>query len=801
MAGSNEQDKPKRMSRPFGGNTEKTDAIQTNSKTIPTREQVSTKVAENIQQKREYEKLAKQYPDAAKAGMDLEGLRNLDKSTTEVSFNGKLYRGKNYRDTTPQISKDTKTEAQHQQAQIDAQQQLAKSEEAKNIQQAVELVTNPRSPFFWVPWLKSATTVGADEWTQRNFGSTITPYTIDAASSILGDALMASGVSNLPSYIGSYAGTIGGGYIGDKYNHPILGELIGGIAGGVGTHEFSNLAKQAIGTYQYYNNLRKFGKVFKNSVETKQFGEPLQVEHVTPAENGNPNTPFYVWSNNDVGGHLSLINSKTTQNIMANSNTPMVVREGYLPYISDIEQIPYLGADSKLNWTKAFYPELYENGVRPRPWNYPVELDNENMQSAIQLSDDSPVQFYYNGIEAPGEKSIAIFDSNEAVLSKNIYNKPITNYDTMSSFGVYKTPEGMYLTPENGNIEWPELYRKFGRVKNIGNDNTQAVLPGDGIYIIHNNKDGTYNLLKKDLADNNSNVFPILENVSKEDIEKTMIQFRENFDAKENKYLNQALKDLNLQSKKWDNNSYYFDEALNKIKETSPEMSKLIREAVEYDRNEILLSDEYKERIKSIFKYTFPDSTDDKAEQFYTYLVNQLKDVKYTPMVYFDNPKNLGRSAHLYDPDTNIYNPIGFNLLSNMTEQEVESALGHEFGHVFHRNSSLLKQLTSEFYTKEGTPENFLLDNIDTSTKYVKYLCDHDEFRQRIYQGVRIMIENGKTPEEVLSDPVFNRTELTKYFKKEYLLKALKLLASVFGITTGIEQINNYQDEYTASIS
>ena len=191
--------------------------------------QVQNKIQDNQNKAVAHQILARRYPQAA--GMDYEGLVNLDKSTTPVSFNGKVYVGGNYQPAS--YSQDNKSDQEHKQAQdafIQNQEQQRKEDEIK---QTAGLLNNPYNPIGWIPGLRSVVNAGADQNYSRTHNTAFTPYTADTALSTAGDAItLGFGLGPLNNYAGSYVGTVAGGLIGEQFDNPQLGQLFGGIVGG-----------------------------------------------------------------------------------------------------------------------------------------------------------------------------------------------------------------------------------------------------------------------------------------------------------------------------------------------------------------------------------------------------------------------------------------------------------------------------------------------------------------------------------------------------------------------------------------
>lgn len=257
------------------GNTEQVD--RTNVRRVNP-SQVQNKIQDNQNKAVAYQILKRRYPQAAADGMDYEGLVNLDKSTTPVSFNGKVYVGGNYQPQETSYSQDNKSNQEHKQAQaafIQNQEQQRKEDEIK---QTVELLNNPYNPIGWIPGLRSVVNAGADQNYFRTYNTAFTPYTADAAFSTAGDAVtLGFGLGPYKNYAGSYAGTVAGGLIGEQFDNPQLGQIIGGITGGFSSQIYNSTMKgiqsgqRAYNIFRLSRELNKAANSFDGTVGTDYF--------------------------------------------------------------------------------------------------------------------------------------------------------------------------------------------------------------------------------------------------------------------------------------------------------------------------------------------------------------------------------------------------------------------------------------------------------------------------------------------------------------------------------------------------
>lgn len=228
--------------------------------------QVQDKIQDNQNKAVAYQILERRYPQAVADGMDYEGLVNLDKSTTPVSFNGKVYVGSNYQPQEVSYSQDNKSNQEHKQAQnafIQNQEQQRKEDEIK---QTVELLNNPYNPIGQIPGLRSVVNAGADQNYSRAHNTASTPYTTDAAFSTAGDAItLGFGLGPLKNYAGSYAGTIAGDLIGEQFDNPQLGQIIGGITGGFSPQIYNTSKKFLSNKFSPYLLARTMNSSLKSA--------------------------------------------------------------------------------------------------------------------------------------------------------------------------------------------------------------------------------------------------------------------------------------------------------------------------------------------------------------------------------------------------------------------------------------------------------------------------------------------------------------------------------------------------------
>ena len=357
--------------------------------------QVQNKIQDNQNKAVAHQILTRRYPQAA--GMDYEGLVNLDKSTTPVSFNGRVYVGGNYQPDS--YSQDNKSDQEHKQAQdafIQNQEQQRKQNEIK---QTAELLNNPYNPIGWIPGLRSVVNAGADQNYSRTHNTTFTPYTADTALSTAGDAItLGFGLGPLNNYAGSYIGTVAGGLIGEQFDNPQLGQLFGGIVGGSSTPKLitnTGPGKRLIETFLRTGN----GKA--NPLTDVQFRWPT-VNYIlfgkSPRLRKLFGVPMMHYGDNSWSATLTPSGYKSLYNGIVDND--MTIRKGYGDvidaYLYGTPIDPRIATPSKNNDGLEFFADyINDNGYSNRP------LQQYDVISDIGVVDPSQ----YSNIDILGTSS------------------------------------------------------------------------------------------------------------------------------------------------------------------------------------------------------------------------------------------------------------------------------------------------------------------------------------------------------------------------------------------------------------
>lgn len=227
------------------------------------------------------------------------------------------------------------------------------------------------------------------------------------------------------------------------------------------------------------------------------------------------------------------------------------------------------------------------------------------------------------------------------------------------------------------------------------------------------------------------------------------------------------------------------NESLQKL-QNQGQYPQILKNSIENDINNIYLSDEYINRylkIKNIDPNSFIGNLFKDGLQ--RNIINTFN--KGIPKIYKNKDINGGSASTGTDPYTKepveFYYGFNVNANPNFLLNDWRSTIFHEFGHNLWADntnfSNFLRDYNTQLINNNFNPSTDLLPTAlnPTKTKYVNYLQDPDEFRQRIMEGIRYGIKNKLTPEEIYDKcqvPGFNM--LRKYFSKEYLIKMLGLM-------------------------
>ena len=211
------------------------------------------------------------------------------------------------------------------------------------------------------------------------------------------------------------------------------------------------------------------------------------------------------------------------------------------------------------------------------------------------------------------------------------------------------------------------------------------------------------------------------------------------------------------------------------------ELGNLFKSKIKQDIQDVYLSDPYVTRFSKIVSRYFNNPIiknliRNNIEKGVTSTYN-----KAVPIFYRASPNNGGVSngAGSSDKITKLRFGLNGNAMARYLDDNWTSSLFHEFGHNLYLDDSSFSKYLKNYIQdlmQKNPPEYLPYDN--KHQKYVDYLSNPNEFRQRIMEGFRYGIKEGNlSPEEIYNEcnvPGF--IDLKSFFKKDYLIKMLGLM-------------------------
>lgn len=212
------------------------------------------------------------------------------------------------------------------------------------------------------------------------------------------------------------------------------------------------------------------------------------------------------------------------------------------------------------------------------------------------------------------------------------------------------------------------------------------------------------------------------------------------------------------------------------IETQNPVLKKILKQSLEDDIDQVYLSDEYIERFIQNTKID-PSLEEDLRKAIKRDLYNQLNQTH--PILYKDEVTQQGASSkygNIYQAGLNTYQDYNF------MGKYWDSILFHEFGHNMYKNNSPFTSAVQR-YNKGVTKDikNNIKSDINplVDKKFIDYVSDPDEFRQRIMEVVRHGIKTGQSAEELYDSKIMDQTLLKEVFNKSFLKQMLSTMLAV----------------------
>ena len=571
-----------------------------------------------------------------------------------------------YLETKPvaQFKQDHKTTAQRR-AGEEAFKRLEAEEEAKKRNQDVldrgDAIMSVSTDY--VPLLGSVLRAGQYNFARQNLG-------YDYASNRYGYTPLISSaidVATIPLGVGtkqlaaSYAGGIGGRYVGDTYfDSPYAGQFIGTLLGGPVYNTATNVASNVNSAYKGF----RLGKEFNRGINNAQFFN-TPVEHVS-------NNGVTIGSALDVGNegiHLSPVGSSTTPRVeqfLLNQGQFPFVRRGVWTFTNntapvEVKDLGYFGKgfnkdfDTKVN--EGFKNFVYSN-------NYEGKFGDKRNVSFLTMDPS------HNLLLSDNAKDVKIDWNTPSTITPNGFFQLVDGTLTTSfKSGLHQylgKPERILENevsmrhPEWGPFRRIEVYNPNGRhyVLEVGDDKIAYALPNmSDVQLIQNYDPNNHRILEQVKTEilNDRNNF--IESLPDEEA-KAIVR-------------NQQLAP---------SETYYFPDDFRQT--PVREIEGIMRSKVKNDIQDIYLSDEYIDRMLESMGTI-------RSKESREWLRKKLSDDLYaierrSQPVYFSSEPNIGGRAHTFElRDGSKFFTYGIN--GNMNEAFLKndwtSLITHEWGH------------------------------------------------------------------------------------------------------------------------
>lgn len=561
------------------------------------------------------------------------------------------------------------------------------------------------------------------------------------------------------SIIGTMIGGQAGKYIGEKYDHPILGEITGSMIGGGVPDLARNLIQNTRQALRTYNVAR----TFNNSVNNTEITH-IPVWHSTPYKIEGP-----VRIKGEINDGF---------NVSLNRKDNDVIKKG-LSHVNEGPIYTYEGTIRQTSNNTSYY-----TGEDLGYYNYistPGAYNND-------------IVYYNNTFDPiPSRQSAMVTNPNTIVLNDNILFMNKNPFEE-SIIIDGKNSSGKYVQEAKGDgfDELRQLTNNF-----VDNSDTKKsfIIPGKGHYIIENQKDG---LLKVIIKNVRNSTISERNGISKEQLLEEIKSETDNILSEFNTYRKFSYLENDNKKVPWspsyldDDNSYLNQQLINKIKQS-----------IQDDIDLVYKSSEYK------IKFLKAGFTEDQYKQFLKE-VQQVKD-EAIATYYKNSMGNLGKSNN-----HNLTYGFNINNIINEIEDAIESTLFHEFGHTQNRASELkdmifnpergdfdivhkypmlaeIRNYNESILNKYNIKNNMDISS-DINTSLIPYVTKNEELLQRLREGQRKQILEGISDEninKVYDFPEIKLGALPKVYKKEPLNIMTKSILSMTPLIIGANYVYN----------
>lgn len=677
----------------------------------------------------------------------------------------------------PQIGQAQEySEEEHKRRQKLAEKEKEREEKVEGLHRLHEFTNN--SPVRFLPFIYPFTELSIAH-SARQYGDE-NLYTSAGANGVISGlvdtATLALGVPTMRSIAGSVIGGEVGKYIGEKYDHPILGEITGAVIGGGVPDLAKNFVQNARQALRNYNIARTFNKSINNTKDFlhKEFyhvaKEPFKGQ---PRIYGDDNWGFHVTDDPQVA-------NKIYKNFKEQGYNPVIMsgdmRMGDVKYRIDDPGSFSSWADENFRW---IYDDVdYSLGLHPQE------------SEALRFSNEANIIAYPNKYESIPERdniSYAILNPTEMKIN-NIQTLPqkiealeIPKNEINSPFQQYLINFHDNLPSHNKNIQ------KSGMI-------------GPTEYKIAQRPDGTYGLF-------NTDTFETIDFKN----EQELLNYLKNLHSDYINSLHPAERELYLKYNtvpEIDMKRQFYRDWGEINPDLTPEVKKVTQDIVDTK-----ISDDYQDkfikfRTEDWMNQGFSEeSALELANGEYNAYITKLQNLQetYTPKqfsYYKDWLSNysMGVQGFTTDNTTNLWlRPRKFGDKYSITRKpnelfsddlyDIENTIGHEFEHLIYNMSDPIREHTSFVFKEYGSPLEHIkpeyknyVSSLDSKSQ--AYISDENELHSFLRPIAEEAERTGESFEQVYKRTPKNIRYYLNFFDDDYVINIGSKMLTTLGIST-----------------
>lgn len=336
---------------------------------------------------------------------------------------------------------------------------------------------------------------------------------------------------------------------------------------------------------------------------------------------------------------------------------------------------------------------------------------------------------------------------------------------------VAKSAPNLYASMNSSPARPNELsFFDFANYKKQSDDSYTFLLPGyKSFKVVPTEHGSTFTLYNRDLNLGGTKEWrPLAHEVPYYEILETLQPYKDQFDWAATNFQKLALRDYKKIPKAELNSAGQWTN-YQELQQETPQWAKdYLHNLWELERSGYYQTPEFAERYLDL------GGTDINKVISDTYGIN-------TPIIYKHVPANGGVAF-----STEGNRPWGINIVS--AAGDIDSSAAHEIAHLLYGNNrNEIAVINNKFIQEQGglianTTEAFK----SLSPEEQQYVGDPNEFHSFIVEGVRKMIKEHKSAEEVLDGNLMAMRQLKAFYNRDFLIKCLNNMCTIGGIGLGI---------------